>query len=73
MSNVEYPFSDHSVTALIRLRWPALTADDAATAAGGRDLLIVRIVERYGISPEWAERQVAEWEDEQRAAWRTGG
>lgn len=73
MGEIEYMFGDAAMAQLIRSRWPALTEEDAAAAAGDRDVLKVRIVARYGIALEWAERQVAEWEDERSRGLRTGG
>ena len=46
----------------IAKRWPALTNDDIAIAHDDREALIIRVVERYGISKEWAEHQVVDWE-----------
>ena len=46
----------------IQRRWTALTMHDLEVIAGDRERLVVRIVDRYGIAKEWAERQVAQWE-----------
>jgi uncharacterized protein YjbJ (UPF0337 family) len=72
MSNVVHPFADRSQAAAIRRRWPQLTGDDVAAVAGNRERLVVRIVERYGIAAEWADRQVADWEAEQANRAHTG-
>ena len=48
--------------AAIAERWPALSDEDIRLAENDREHLIVRIVERYGISKEWAECHVADWE-----------
>lgn len=45
-----------------RQQWGKLTDDDVATAEGHREEFVGRIQERYGITKEEAERQVAEWE-----------
>jgi hypothetical protein len=43
-------------------RWPLLLPADIAGAGADRALLTVRIVERYGISHEWAARHIADWD-----------
>ena len=45
----------------LRTRWGKLTDDDLAHAAGQRDRLVGKIVERYGVVKAEAERQVDEW------------
>ena len=50
----------------IQRRWPHLTNSDLEIIAGDRELLIVRIVERYGIAKDWAEKQVKQWENGDR-------
>ncbi|MWB77738.1 CsbD family protein [Pseudooceanicola sp. 216_PA32_1] len=42
-------------------QWGKLTNDDVDVAAGGREKLVGRIQERYGIAREEAERQVDEF------------
>ena len=42
-------------------RWPLLSLADIETAGDDIDLLAIRIVERYGISRDWAVREVTEW------------
>ena len=42
-------------------QWGDLTDDDLDRAEGGRDQLVGRIQERYGIAKEEAERQVDDW------------
>ncbi|MEK9660274.1 MAG: CsbD family protein [Alphaproteobacteria bacterium] len=64
MGEIEQLFGERATAPLIRRRWPELTDEDAAAAAADRDVLVVRIVARYGIAAEWAERQVSEWEAE---------
>ncbi len=62
MDNPSLYFPEPSRQAAIQERWPDLTADDIKIAGDDRERLIIRIVDRYGIAWEWAERQVAEWE-----------
>jgi len=45
----------------IRQQWGKLTEEDISQAGGSRDLLLERIRERYGIGPDEAERQLADW------------
>ena len=42
-------------------QWGKLTNDDVEMIAGERDRLVGKIQERYGISKEEAERQIANW------------
>ena len=59
----EYPSTGARIERLSKTeRWPRLSPADIAAAGADRDLLAVRIVERYGISHEWAVRQVADWD-----------
>lgn len=44
-----------------KTRWGKLTDDDLDVAAGGRDQLVGRIQERYGVAKEQAQREVDEW------------
>ncbi len=46
----------------IQRRWTQLTANDLDMIGGDRERLVVRIVDRYGIAKEWAEKQVIQWE-----------
>jgi uncharacterized protein YjbJ (UPF0337 family) len=46
----------------MQLQWGMLTNDDLALVEGRRRELVGRIQERYGITRDEAERQVAEWE-----------
>lgn len=46
----------------IQQRWTQLTPGDLEMIAGDRERLVVRIVDRYGIAKEWAEKQVIQWE-----------
>jgi len=45
----------------VRKQWGKLTDDDVELIAGERDRLAGKIQERYGISKEEAERQIANW------------
>ena len=46
----------------VKEQWGKLTDDDFDVIAGKRDQLLGRIQERYGISRDEAEKQVADWE-----------
>lgn len=50
----------------IKVRWGKLTDDELDVIAGKRDVLAGKIQEAYGISKEEAERQVNEWQKEQK-------
>lgn len=43
-------------------RWTKLTDDDLDTIRGDRELLVLRVQERYGYSRAEAEREVNEWQ-----------
>ena len=45
----------------VRKQWGKLTDDDLDVIAGERERLVGKIQERYGITKEAAERQVASW------------
>jgi len=45
----------------IREKWGKLTDDDLTVINGGRDQLVGRIQERYGLAKEAAEKQVDEF------------
>ncbi|MEK9662492.1 MAG: hypothetical protein VW644_12295 [Alphaproteobacteria bacterium] len=51
----------------IRDRWPLLTDEDIDIAGYDPHLLAVRIVERYGIAKQWADREVAAWQRDRKA------
>lgn len=55
------------MTARIRQQWSKLTDDDVADAKGDRDLLLGRIVERYGVARDEADRRLRACEDKLRA------
>jgi uncharacterized protein YjbJ (UPF0337 family) len=41
----------------VKVKWDRLTADDLMAAAGRRDLLVGKRVERYGYATEQAEQE----------------
>lgn len=43
-------------------QWGKLTDDKIMQIDGERDQLVGRVLERYGIAKETAEKQVKEWE-----------
>ena len=45
----------------VRKQWGKLTNDDLDVIAGERERLVGKIQERYGISKEEAESQIAGW------------
>ena len=45
----------------VRQQWGKLTEEDISQAGGKRDLLLERIRERYGVGPDEAEKQLADW------------
>ena len=47
-------------------RWGKLTDDQLEVIAGKREQLIGRIQEAYGITRETTERQIAQWQADQR-------
>ena len=47
----------------IQQQWGKLTDDDVDTVAGQRESLAGKIQERYGLSKDAVERQIAEWEN----------
>ena len=47
-------------------QWGKITDDDLDRIAGKRDQLVGKIQERYGITKDEAERQVNDWETNQR-------
>lgn len=48
----------------VRQKWVALTDDDIETIAGKRDALCGKIQERYGVTRELAEQELAAFETE---------
>ena len=51
----------HQFKGSVRERWGKLTDDDLAVIDGKRDRLVGKIQERYGLSRDQAEQQIAEW------------
>ena len=47
----------------VHKKWGKLTDDDMARIEGGREELVGKIQERYGISKEEAEKQVKDFQD----------
>lgn len=45
----------------IKQQWGKLTDDDMALIEGHRDELVGKVQERYGLTKDAAEREVAEW------------
>jgi uncharacterized protein YjbJ (UPF0337 family) len=54
------------VKGAVKARWGKLTDDDFDVIAGKREQLAGKIQERYGIEKDEAERQLNEWERDQR-------
>jgi uncharacterized protein YjbJ (UPF0337 family) len=50
----------------VKARWGKLTDDDFDVIAGKREQLAGKIQERYGIEKDEAERQLNDWERQQR-------
>jgi uncharacterized protein YjbJ (UPF0337 family) len=51
----------NQVKGSVKEKWGKLTDDDLQVIAGKRDLLVGKIQERYGVTKENAEEQVARW------------
>lgn len=47
----------------VQQQWGELTDDDFDTVSGKRESLAGKIQERYGLSKEAVEKQIAEWEN----------
>jgi len=47
-------------------KWGKLTDDDLDVIAGKRDQLVGHIQKSYGVAKDQAEREVSEWEKNQR-------
>lgn len=45
----------------VRSKWSKLTNDDLENLEGNREQLVGKIVERYGVAKEEAERQLEQW------------
>ena len=52
-----------------KVQWGKLTDDDLDVVAGRREQLAGRIQERYGITKDEVERQIADWELKATDAW----
>ncbi len=50
----------------IRQQWGKLTDSDMEKIAGKRDELVGKIQNSYGIGKDEADRQVKDWEDQQK-------
>ena len=59
------------VTGKAREEWGKLTDSDLDVVAGRREQLAGKIVERYGIAKDEAEKQLAAWEKKATDAWFT--
>lgn len=53
----------------VRERWGKLTDDDLDVIAGNRDQLVGRIQERFGVARDEADKQVSDWEHDNRYRW----
>ena len=51
----------NQVKGSVKEKWGKLTDDDLKVIEGKRDRLIGKIQERYGVTKENAEQQVAQW------------
>ncbi|MGN8164052.1 CsbD family protein [Pantoea sp. 22096] len=47
-------------------KWGKLTDDDMQVIEGKRDQLVGKIQERYGYAKDEAEREVTDWEDQNK-------
>ena len=50
----------------VKTRWGKLTEDDLKVVGGQLDRLVGKIVERYGVKKEQAQRDIEEWVDRLR-------
>ena len=53
-------------TGTAKAKWGKLTDDQLSVVAGKRDQLVGRIQEAYGITKEAAQRQIDQWQSDQR-------
>lgn len=51
---------------MARQQWGKLTDDDIERIAGSKDELLGRLQERYGYDRERAQREIDDWETQQR-------
>jgi uncharacterized protein YjbJ (UPF0337 family) len=54
------------MTGTLKQKWGKLTDDEFTEIGGHRDKLVGKIQERYGVARDEAERQVNDWETNQR-------
>jgi uncharacterized protein YjbJ (UPF0337 family) len=52
----------------VKKQWGKLTDDDLSTVEGNRDQLLGKIQERYGLAKDEAQRQLLNFEKQQRDA-----
>jgi uncharacterized protein YjbJ (UPF0337 family) len=45
----------------VRSKWGKLTDDDIAECKGNREKLVGKVMDRYGVDKDEAERQVSTW------------
>ena len=57
--HVERNWNEYKLNA--RTRWSRLTRGDLDLISGKRELLVKKICEVYGMSPEEAEQQIVAW------------
>jgi uncharacterized protein YjbJ (UPF0337 family) len=50
----------------LKEKWGKVTDDEFDQIAGKRDMLVGKLQERYGMSKDAADREVSDWENEQR-------
>lgn len=53
----------------VKEQWGKLTDDDLDVVAGKRDQLVGKIQERFGVTRDAAEKQVADWEKNNDYRW----
>ena len=69
-NTIETQWDDYKASA--RLRWNQLSIDQINAVAGRRNDLSMRLQAAYAVSPEQAERQIAEWQAKQLMDFRPG-
>ena len=50
----------------LKEKWGKVTDDELDQIAGKRDMLVGKLQERYGMSKDAADREVSDWENQQR-------
>ena len=53
----------------VKEQWGKLTDDDLDVIAGKRDQMVGRMLERYGIAKDEAEKQLSDWETRSNYRW----